>query len=87
MELSCRLEAEQDRNEEEELVEDVSTTIEREDASIGKFINERIQSGNLMVESRLEQNEHMLNRGWDAFQGSTMPEGAVVLGEDYINFS
>jgi hypothetical protein len=86
MELSGRLEGEQDRDEEEELVEEVTATIEREDASIGRFINDRIKSGNLKVESRLEQNPHMLNRGWDAFQGSTMPEGAVVIGEDDINF-
>lgn len=86
MELSGRLEGEQDRDEEEELVEEVTATIEREDASIGRFINDRIKSGNLKVESRLEQNPHMLNRGWDAFQGSTMPDGAVVIGEDDINF-
>lgn len=86
MELSGRLEAEQDRDDKDELIEDINATIEREDASIGRFINERIRSGNLKLDSRLEQNPDMLARGWDAFTGSTMPEGAVVVGESGMNF-
>ena len=54
MELSGKLEAEQDRDDEDQLVEDINDTIEREDASIGRFITERIQSGNLKLDSRLE---------------------------------
>jgi len=86
MELSGKLEAEQDRDDEDQLVEDINDTIEREDASIGRFITERIQSGNLKLDSRLEQNPDMLKRGWDAFTGSTMPEDAVVVGEAGLNF-
>ena len=81
MELSGKLENEQDRNDEEELIEDINDTIEREDASIGRFITDRIASGNLKLESRLEQNPDMLKRGWDSFTGSTIPMGAVVAGE------
>tara|TARA_B100000945_G_C20388769_1_gene601146 strand:+ start:157 stop:687 length:531 start_codon:yes stop_codon:yes gene_type:complete len=86
MELSGKLESEQDRDDTDELVEDINDTIEREDASIGRFINERIRSGNLKLDSRLEQNPDMLARGWDAFTGSTMPEGAVVVGDGGMNF-
>ena len=76
--LSGQLEAEQDRDDEDNVIEPIEATIEREDASIGKFINQRIGSGNLKLDSRLEQNRDMLARGWDAFTGSTMPDDAVV---------
>ena len=60
------------------MVEDITDTIEREDASIGKFINERRQLGNLKIDTILTQHDDMLDKGWDGFVGSTVPDGALV---------
>jgi len=80
--LCGKLEAEQDRDEEDNIIEDEAATIEREDASIGKFINQRVQLGNLTLDYILEQTQDMTELGWDAFQGSTMPQNAVVVGDE-----
>ena len=80
--LCGKLEAEQDRDDEDNIIEDESATIEREDASIGKFINQRVQLGNLTLDYILEQTQDMTELGWDAFQGSTMPQNAVVVGDE-----
>ena len=69
--LCGKLEAEQDRDDEDNIIEDEAATIEREDASIGKFINQRVQLGNLTLDYILEQTQDMTELGWDAFQGST----------------
>ena len=81
MQLCGKLEAEQDRDDDDNLIESTEATIEREDASIGKFINQRIQLGNLKLDMMLTQTEDMTEHGWDSFTGSTMPEGAVVVGD------
>ena len=39
MELSGQLEAEQDRDDDDNLLESTDDTVQREDASIGRFIN------------------------------------------------
>jgi len=78
MELSGRLEAEQDRDDEDNLVESVEDTTQREDASIGKFINDRIRANNLKIDSMLTQSPDMLDKGWDGFVGSTIPQGGVT---------
>ena len=80
--LCGKLEAEQDRDDEDNIIEDEEATIEREDASIGKFINQRVQLGNLTLDYILEQTQDMTELGWDAFQGSTMPQNAVVVGDE-----
>ena len=80
--LCGKLEAEQDRDDEDNIIEDEEVTIEREDASIGKFINQRVQLGNLTLDYILEQTQDMTELGWDAFQGSTMPQNAVVVGDE-----
>ena len=80
--LCGKLEAEQDRDDEDNIIEDEAATIEREDASIGKFINQRVQLGNLTLDYILEQTQDMTELGWDAFQGSTMPQNAVVVGDE-----
>lgn len=80
--LCGKLESEQDRDDEDNVIEDEAATIEREDASIGKFINQRIQLGNLKLDYILELTQDMTEKGWDAFQGSTMPQNAVVVGEE-----
>lgn len=81
--LCGKLEAEQDRDDEDNIIEDEAATIEREDASIGKFINQRVQLGNLTLDYILEQTQDMTELGWDAFQGSTMPQNAVVVGDEW----
>ncbi len=78
MTLCGKLEAEQDRDDDDQVVEDITDTIEREDASIGKFINERRQLGNLKIDTILTQHDDMLDKGWDGFVGSTVPDGALV---------
>ena len=78
MELSGQLEAEQDRDDEDNLVESEEDTIDREDASIGKFINDRIRAGYLKIDTVLTQHPDMLERGWEPFNGSTMPKDSVV---------
>ena len=80
--LCGKLESEQDRDDEDNIIEDEEATIEREDASIGKFINQRVQLGNLTLDYILEQTQDMTELGWDAFQGSTMPQNAVVVGDE-----
>ena len=77
--LCGKLESEQDRDDEDNIIEDEEATIEREDASIGKFINQRVQLGNLTLDYILEQTQDMTELGWDAFQGSTLPHDAVVV--------
>lgn len=77
--LCGKLESEQDRDDEDNIIEDEEATIEREDASIGKFINQRVQLGNLTLDYILEQTQDMTELGWDAFQGSTLPQDAVVV--------
>ena len=81
MQLCGKLEAQQDRDDDDNLVESEEDTIAREDASIGKFINHRIQLGNLKLDMMLLQSEDMLDKGWDSFTGSTMPKDAIVAGE------
>jgi len=81
MQLCGKLEAQQDRDDDDNLIESTEATIEREDASIGKFINQRIQLGNLKLDMMLTQTEDMLDKGWDSFTGSTLPQGAVVVGD------
>ena len=81
MQLCGKLEAQQDRDDDDNLVESEEDTIAREDASIGKFINQRIQIGNLKLDMMLLQSEDMLDKGWDSFTGSTMPKDAIVAGE------
>ena len=81
MQLCGKLEAQQDRDDDDNLVESEEDTIAREDASIGKFINQRIQLGNLKLDMMLLQSEDMLDKGWDSFTGSTMPRDAIVAGE------
>ena len=81
MQLCGKLEAEQDRDEDDNLVESVEDTIEREDVSIGKFINQRVQIGNLKLDYILQLTEDMTEKGWDAFDGSTMPQDAVIVNE------
>ena len=81
MQLCGKLEAQQDRDDDDNLVESEEDTIAREDASIGKFINQRIQLGNLKLDMMLLQSEDMLDKGWDSFTGSTMPKDAIVAGE------
>ena len=78
MELSGRLEAEQDRDDDDNLLESEEDTIQREDASIGKFINDRIRAGYLKIDTVLTQHPDMLERGWEPFNGSTMPKDSVV---------
>ena len=56
--------------------------MKNEDASIGKFINQRVQLGHLTLDYILEQTQDMTELGWDAFQGSTMPQNAVVVGDE-----
>tara|TARA_B100000073_G_scaffold297026_1_gene261934 strand:+ start:220 stop:636 length:417 start_codon:yes stop_codon:yes gene_type:complete len=82
MQLCGLLEGEQDRDDNDNLVEDVEDTIDREDFSIGKFINERIQMGNLTLDHMITQTPDKLDQGWDAFQGSTLPPDAIVVGEE-----
>ena len=79
MELSGQLEAEQDRDDEDNLVESEEDTIDREDASIGKFINDRIRAGYLKIDTVLTQHPDMLDVGWEPFQGTTIPEDGVVI--------
>jgi len=81
MQLCGKLEAEQDRDDDDNLIESTEATIDREDASIGKFINQRIQLGNLKLDMMLTQTQDMTELGWDSFTGSTMPQGAVVVGD------
>ena len=81
MQLCRKLEAQQDRDDDDNLVESEEDTIAREDASIGKFINQRIQLGNLKLDMMLLQSDDMLDKGWDSFTGSTMPKDAIVAGE------
>lgn len=81
MQLCGKLEAQQDRDDDDNLVESEEDTIAREDASIGKFINQRIQLGNLKLDMMLLQSDDMLDKGWDSFTGSTMPKDAIVAGE------
>lgn len=81
MQVCGKLEAQQDRDDDDNLVESEEDTIAREDASIGKFINQRIQLGNLKLDMMLLQSEDMLDKGWDSFTGSTMPKDAIVAGE------
>ena len=81
MELSGRLEAEQDRDDDDNLLESEEDTIQREDASIGRFINDRIRAGYLKIDTVLTQHPDMLDAGWEPFQGSTMPKDGVVLGD------
>ena len=78
MELSGRLEAEQDRDDDDNVLESEADTIDREDASIGKFINDRIRAGYLKIDTVLTQHPDMLERGWEPFNGSTMPKDSVV---------
>lgn len=82
MTLCGKLEAEQDRDDEDNLIESEEDTIAREDASIGKFINQRIQLGNLKLDYILELTQDMTELGWDSFQGSTIPKDAVVVGDE-----
>ena len=79
MELSGRLEAEQDRDDDDNLLESEEDTIQREDASIGKFINDRIRGGYLKIDTVLTQHPDMLDAGWEPFQGTTIPEDGVVI--------
>jgi hypothetical protein len=79
MELSGRLEDQQDRDDEDNLVESEEDTVQREDASIGRFINDRIRAGYLKIDTVLTQHPDMLDVGWEPFNGSTIPEGGVVL--------
>tara|TARA_B100001094_G_scaffold292746_1_gene312166 strand:+ start:530 stop:1021 length:492 start_codon:yes stop_codon:yes gene_type:complete len=79
MELSGQLEAEQDRDDEDNLVESEEDTVQREDASIGRFINDRIRAGYLKIDTVLTQHPDMLDVGWEPFNGSTMPKDGVVL--------
>ena len=79
MELSGQLEAEQDRDDEDNLVESEEDTVQREDASIGRFINDRIRAGYLKIDTVLTQHPDMLDVGWEPFNGSTMPQDGVVL--------
>tara|TARA_B100000035_G_scaffold3113_1_gene2670 strand:- start:880 stop:1275 length:396 start_codon:yes stop_codon:yes gene_type:complete len=81
MQVCGKLEAQQDRDDDDNLIESEEDTIAREDASIGKFINQRIQLGNLKLDMMLLQSEDMLDKGWDSFTGSTMPKDAIVAGE------
>ena len=79
MQLCGKLEAEQDRDEDDNLVEDVSDTIEREDVSIGKFINQRIALGNLKLDYYLTMTDDMTEQGWEPFEGSTLPNDGVIV--------
>ena len=79
MELSGQLEGEQDRDDDDNPLESEADTIEREDASIGRFINDRIRAGYLKIDTVLTQHPDMLDAGWEPFQGSTIPEEGVVI--------
>ena len=81
MQLCGKLEAEQDRDEEDNILETEEDTIEREDISIGKFINQRVSLNNLKLDYILELTDDMTEKGWDGFTGSTMPTDAVVVGD------
>ena len=81
MQLCGKLEAEQDRDEEDNILETEEDTIEREDVSIGKFINQRVSMTNLKLDYILELTDDMTEKGWDGFTGSTMPPDAVVVGD------
>ena len=87
MQLCGKLEAEQDRDDDDNLIESTEATIEREDASIGKFINQRIQLGNLKLDIILEQTQDMTEMGWDSFTGSTIPKDAVVVTDWTVHWS
>jgi len=82
MQLCGKLEAEQDRDDEDNLIESEEDTIAREDASIGKFINQRIQLSNLKLDYILELTQDMTEKGWDSFDGSTVPQNAVIVGDE-----
>jgi len=82
MELSGRLEAEQDRDDDDNVLESEADTVQREDASIGKFINDRIRASNLKIDSMLTQHPDMMDKGWDGFTGSTVPKDGQVIGGD-----
>ena len=84
MELSGRLEAEQDRDDDDNLLESEEDTVQREDASIGKFINDRIRASNLKIDSMLTQHPDMMDKGWDGFTGSTVPKDGQVIGDDNL---
>ena len=81
MQLCGKLEAEQDRDENDNILESEEATIEREDVSIGKFINQRVRIDNLKLDYILELTDDMTEKGWDGFTGSTMPTDAVVVGD------